>query len=241
MSKQPAIPLAHNVWRIPTTGNSLINSFAFVEDDGGVTLVDCGIDKAPPKIVAGLEAIGKHPKDVTRIVLTHVHPDHAGGAADLASSTGAPVRVHTDDVPSAQAGKVLGRPDQSFLSGRIFGRLNPGRFPAFEVSEPLYDGEVLPVGGGLRIVHTPGHSPGHVSLLHEDSRLLITGDAIFNWKRRGMRWSPKFLCADFRMTQKTAHVLGEVDYDTAAFTHGPEIRDRAREQVRGFLREHAPA
>ena len=97
----------------------------------------------------------------------------------------------------------------------------------------MVDGEVLPIAGGLRVVHTPGHSPGHVSLLHEESRTLITGDAIFNVV--GLRWPVKAFCTDFRMTQRTAHRLGELDYDVAAFTHGAELRDRPREAIRRFL------
>jgi glyoxylase-like metal-dependent hydrolase (beta-lactamase superfamily II) len=85
----------------------------------------------------------------------------------------------------------------------------------------------------LRIVRTPGHSPGHVSLLHEPTRVLVTGDALFNVL--GVRWPVRAFCSDFRMTQQTAYVLGELEYDVAAFTHGPQITERAREQVRGFL------
>ena len=83
------------------------------------------------------------------------------------------------------------------------------------------------------MVHTPGHSPGHASYLHEDSGVLITGDAIFNVL--GLRWPPRMLCSNFVMTQETAHRLGELQYTTAAFTHGPEIRDRPREAIRKFL------
>ena len=82
-AKTPAVPLADGVWRIPTLPFDLVNSFAFVEDDGSVTLVDCGLKRAPARIVAGLAAIGKAPADVTRIVLTHAHTDHAGGVAEL--------------------------------------------------------------------------------------------------------------------------------------------------------------
>lgn len=83
MSRQPAVQVAPGVWRIPTVGRDYVNSFALVEDDGSVTLVDTGLAKAPPRLVAGLEAMGKRPRDVTRILLTHVHPDHAGGAAEM--------------------------------------------------------------------------------------------------------------------------------------------------------------
>lgn len=231
MARSPAVQLAPGVWRIPTVGRAAVNSFAFVDDDGSVTLVDCGVKKAPAKIVAGLAAIGKTPADVTRILLTHAHADHAGGAAEMARRTAAPVAVHAADVAYAEAGRVPGR-DPSFLGGRLFNRL-PGGFPAVDIAQPLADGDVLDVGGGLRVVHTPGHSPGHVSLLHEPTRVLITGDAIFNVL--GVRWSPRALCSDFRMTQQTADVLGELEYDVAAFTHGPQITDRARERVRNFL------
>jgi glyoxylase-like metal-dependent hydrolase (beta-lactamase superfamily II) len=213
-------------------GRSAVNSFAFVEFDGSVTLIDCGLKKAPARIVAGLAAIGKSVADVARIVLTHVHLDHAGGAAEISRLTGAPVTVHAADAQWAATGQPA-PPDPSFLMGRLARRLPGGKFPPVEVAEPLADGDVLDVGGGLRVVHTPGHSPGHVSLLHEPTRLLITGDAIFNVL--GLRLSPKSFCSDFRMTTQTAHLLGELEYDTAAFTHGPEIHDGARERVRRFL------
>jgi glyoxylase-like metal-dependent hydrolase (beta-lactamase superfamily II) len=237
MSRDAAIQLAPNVWRIPTLVGDFINSFAFVDDDGSVTLVDTGLAKAPPRIVAGLEAMGKHPRDVVRILLTHVHPDHAGGAAEMSRLTGVPVQVHDDDRPSAVAGTIVNKPDQRFLSGRLVGRLPAGGFPRFDPGEPLTDGQVLDVGGGLRVVHTPGHSPGHVSFLHEETRTLITGDAIFNvfWLR-GIHLSPRALCSDFMLTRKTAHRLAELEYDVAAFTHGTDIRDNPREKIRDYLR-----
>jgi glyoxylase-like metal-dependent hydrolase (beta-lactamase superfamily II) len=129
---------------------------------------------------------------------------------------------------------VLARPKESSPLGRLLMRASKPTFEPFEPGPALHDGEVLPVAGGLRVVHTPGHSPGHVALLHEPSGVLVTGDSIFNVLR--LRLSPKSLCADFQLTRQTAHRLGELDYDVAAFTHGTEIRDNAREQVRGFLR-----
>jgi glyoxylase-like metal-dependent hydrolase (beta-lactamase superfamily II) len=221
-----------------TLGRSAINSFAFVDPDGSVTIVDSGLSKATPRIVAGLAAIGKRPADVTRILLTHVHPDHAGGAGSLAQATGADVETHEADAGFAEAGQFPPKDDKT-LSGRLANRLPGGGIQPIPVARRLRDGELLEVGGGLRIVHTPGHSPGHVSLLHEPTRVLITGDAIFNVL--GLRWPLKMFCSDFAMTQRTAHVLGELEYDVAAFTHGPEITDGAREKVRRFLSRHRPA
>jgi glyoxylase-like metal-dependent hydrolase (beta-lactamase superfamily II) len=190
------------------------------------------VKSAPARIVAGLAAFGKHPADVQRILLTHAHPDHAGGAAELAARTGAPVAVHGEDAGFAETGTSPPQ-DPSVAAGRLFARLPGGGFPPVSVAEHLAGDEVLDVAGGLRVVATPGHTPGHVSLLHEPTRTLITGDAIFNVL--GVRYSPRFLCSDFRLSRRTAHVLGELEYDRAAFTHGPEITDGAREAVRSFL------
>jgi glyoxylase-like metal-dependent hydrolase (beta-lactamase superfamily II) len=224
------------VFRIPTAPKDFINSFALVQDDGSVTLVDTGLKRAPARIVVGLAAIGKHPSDVTRIVLTHVHPDHAGGAAEMSRRTGAPVLVHEDDHGWARSGRITGANDVSTRVGRLFARMGDAKIEAFQPGPALTDGELLPVSGGLRVVHTPGHSPGHVSLLVERTGTLITGDALFNvGVLGGARISPAFLCSDFSMTKQTAHRLGELTYDVVAFTHGPEIRDRARETVRRLL------
>src|SRR3954451_6411906 len=234
----PAIQLAPGVFRIPTVGKDLVNSFALLEDDGSVTLVDTGLKRAPAKIVAALESMGKHPHDVTRIVLTHVHPDHAGGAAEMSRQTGAPLFVHGDDHDWATTGRISGAQDKSTRLGRLMSRTGAAKIEPFTPGPALTDGEVLPVAGGLRVIHTPGHSPGHISLLHEPTRTLVTGDALFNWRfLRRTRISPAALCWNFTMTKSTAHRLAEVEYDVAAFTHGTEITDGARETVRGLLAE----
>lgn len=235
MASSPAVQLAPGVWRIPTAPADLVSSFAFVDDDGQVTLVDAGTKRAPRRILAGLEHIGVAPSDVTRLLVTHAHPDHIGGLATMRGRTGATVAVHERDAAYVREGKgpVL---DRSTLGGRLF-RRNRGSAPT-PVEDELVDGQVLDVGGGLRVVHTPGHSPGHVALLHQPSGVLITGDSIWNMRSR-MTWPVPAFCTDVAMAKETAHVLAELEYQVAAFTHGPEIREGAREAVRGFLRERA--
>jgi glyoxylase-like metal-dependent hydrolase (beta-lactamase superfamily II) len=237
VTKAAAVQLAANVWRIPTTPADLVNSFAFAEADGSVTLVDCGIKGlGARRITAGLAAMGRHPRDVQRIVLTHAHADHAGGALQVMRSSRAPgVTVHEDDADFVRDGRMPPR-DQT-VAPRWLTLLDRagGGFPAVVVAGTVADGDLLPVAGGLRVVHTPGHTPGHVSLLHEPSAVLVTGDAVWNMRGR-MTWPVLALCSDAHLTQQTAEVLGELTYETAAFTHGPEIRANAREVVRGFLR-----
>ena len=192
-----------------------------------------GISRSGPKVMAALASIGSGPSDVTRLMLTDAHPDHAGGAAYVAQQTGKELGIHEDDADFAREGVSPPR-DQSFLLGRLLSRGKNG-FPPVSVGETFTDGQVIPFAGGIQLVHTPGHSPGHVSLLHQDSGVLITGDAIFNV--RGLRWPITSFCTDFRMTKQTAVRLAELEYTTAAFTHGPELRDHPREHIRRFLKD----
>ena len=239
MAGAAAVQLAPQVWRIPTAPADLVNSFAFVDDDGRVTLVDTSMTFGVRRVLAGLAAMDRHPSDVRRIVLTHAHSDHAGGAARLVAQTGVPgVAVHAADAPYVRTGDAPPR-DRSVPGVRgLLARLPGGGFPAVTVASELADGDVLQAAGDLEVVHTPGHTPGHVSLLHRPTGVLVTGDSIWNMRRR-MTWPVLAFCSDVRLTQQTADVLGELEYSVAAFTHGPEIRDRAREAVRGFLRTAA--
>ena len=231
MAKDPAVLLAPGVWRIPLVGD-FVNGFMFRDADDQVTLMDMGLKPSGKKVIAALRWIGSDVTDVTRLLLTHAHSDHAGGAAYVAEQTGLGIGVHADDAAFVRSGTV---PAMGSRVGRLMSRLPGNGFAAVPVSEELSDGQVLPVGGGLRVVHTPGHSPGHASYLHEESVVLVTGDAIFNVRR--LRWPVRAFCSDFAMTKQTAHRLGELEYDVAAFTHGPEIKDRARETVRSLLAE----
>jgi glyoxylase-like metal-dependent hydrolase (beta-lactamase superfamily II) len=230
----PVIPvkLAENVWRIPTLGNDLINSFAFVDSDGSVCLVDAGLKGASRKLLAALGAIGKSATDVSNILLTHAHFDHVGGAARLRDATGASVQLHDDDAGYLREGKAPPFGQKGLLA-RVMAMASPG-LPACHVDATFCEGDLLPIAGGIRVLHTPGHTPGHASFLHEPSGVLITGDALFNFRDR-ISYSFAMFCSDSVLSRETADRLGEVDYEVAAFTHGPEMRDRPREAIREFL------
>jgi len=233
MAKSATVPLAPGVWRIPLIGD-WVNGFMLRDGDGQVTLIDMGVASSGPKVIAALRSIGSDPSEVTRLLLTHCHPDHAGGAAHVSRETGRPVDVHADDAEYVRTGTQPDS-DPSSRIGRLFRRLPEPKMDKVTVGEELTEGQVVPFAGGIRVVHTPGHSPGHASYLLEESGVLITGDAIFNVL--GRRWPMKFLCTDFAMTKKTAHRLADLDYSTAAFTHGPEIQEKPREAIRKFLSE----
>ena len=227
-----AVQLGDGVWRIPTAPADVNNSFLLAGDDGTLVLVDAGTRGAPKTILAALAQLGKAPGDVTHLLLSHAHNDHAGGAAAVVAATGSRVLSHEREAVYLRQGRMP-KPDPSTRGGRLLARTRGGRFAPVAVDEAFTDGAVLPVAGGLRVVHTPGHTPGHCSFLHTRAGVLLTGDALFNV--RGLRFSVKTPCTDIRRSRESAHRLADLEYDTAGFTHGSRVRGGARSAVRAFL------
>lgn len=228
-----AIKLTNNLYRIPTLG-SFVNTYAFINDDGSVTLVDCGLKKAPAKIVDGLASIGKHPKDVENIILTHAHDDHIGGAAKMIELSNPKfISMHEKDSYYPEKG-VTPRVDTRTFSGKLMSRMPANKYTPFKVNKELKGGELIDTAGGLKVIHTPGHTDGHISLLHLESKTLITGDSIFNMTSR-LTWSLSGFCVDYQQSRETAKRFVDLDFKHAAFTHGPEIIDKGKERITKFL------
>lgn len=116
-----------------------------------------------------LEVLHRHNLRVKSIVITHAHPDHVGGAAQLKAATGAPVLMHADD---------LWLLENVPMQCAAFGFPAP---PAVQLDQPLCAGEELRWGEDLRaqVLHTPGHTPGSLCLYLPEQRLLLAGDTLF--------------------------------------------------------------
>lgn len=229
-----AVQVADGVWRIPTAPADFINSYLIAGDDGTLTLVDAGTRYAPKALLGALAGLGKAPGDVTHLLLSHAHNDHTGGARRVVDATAAAVQTHEREAVYVREGRMP-QVDTSTRGGRLMARL-PGRATGFakvEVDATFEDGDVLPLAGGISVIHTPGHTPGHCSFLHPSSGVLITGDAIFNV--RGLRYSFSSSCTDVRLSRASAQRLGELDFAVAGFTHGAHVDSGARAAVRAFL------
>lgn len=203
-----------------------VNVF-LIEDGHDLTVIDSGSPGNDVPILTAVGTLGRKPTDVKNIVLTHCHPDHAGGLAALQAKTKATVWMHRSDaeVVRGKTPMVRSKPSPGLLNQilyRIFIANVPGEVPQASVDREVKDGQRLPIGGGLRAIHTPGHSAGHTAfLLERDGGLLFAGDTCSNMV--GLGYS--IVYDDLAQGRKSLAKLAKLDPKSICFGHGGPLND----------------
>ena len=203
-----------------------------------LALVDAGFPGKASLVLDAIRQLGRAPRDLRHLIFTHGHPDHIGSAAAIVRETGATTYMHAADVSLAETGGPFRPMDPApGLLPRTAYRFvwHPEeRMEPFGVDHHIADGQTLPIAGGLKVIHTPGHCAGHVSLLWQGERLLIAGDVGMNM----FRLSDPVGFEDIEEGRRSQRKLAGLRFDAAAFGHGGVIRSGASERIRGKWGRH---
>ena len=213
-----------NVHLIP---NIVANPYLLIDPDG-LTLIDAGLPGSHKKILRYLAGLGYEPADLKRILITHADFDHIGGLVALKAATGA--RVYASPVEAkAMAEGHASRPlkPRRRLTKLLFdvmaGLFKPARIQADEL---LSDGQILPVLGGLRVVETLGHTPGHISLYAPSAGILFCGDSIVS-EEAGLRGSRGANNWDQVKADESVRKQATLGARILCSGHGPVVKDAA--------------
>ena len=162
-------------FKVPISPERSIDRFAFAYIVFGdkIHLIDSGVAGSETTIYEYIKEQGREPKEISSLILTHSHPDHIGAAKSIKEQTSCTVFAHKlerdwieDTEQQFKERPVPGF--QALVEGSI------------EVDNLLGGGEILELEKGLlcKIIHTPGHSKGSISLLFEEDKSLFTADVL---------------------------------------------------------------
>ena len=200
-----------------------------------LTLVDTGFRGSSPKIISFVHSLGRSAEEISLIILTHNHLDHIGGLLELKKLTRAKLAIHKADMDNINNQM----PYHPVIRG-------PLRFPPFSKLRPLFQaepravnillegGEVLSPLGGLEVIHTPGHTPGSISLFSPQKRLLFIGDMLNN-RYNPPKLSSKFFSADLAQVIDSLRSIAQLDFDILCVGHGRPITTDASVKVRDLI------
>lgn len=225
--RKSTLEVIPDVYQLSIGGSNII---LIVEEE--LTLIDTGFRGSSPRIVDVVNNLGRSVEEISLIILTHSHFDHAGGLAELRKLDRVKIAAHKAEM--ADAG------NQPFYTG---GRQKQARnLPASalrsvlsvkldEVDIPLEGGEVLKPLGGLEVIHTPGHTPGSISLFSPRNKLLIVGDALH--KRRWL--PPKLVSTDLAQAIDSVKKMARLDFEILCFGHGRPLTRGGRAKMQQLI------
>jgi len=191
-----------------------------------LTLIDAGLHGSAPYVARFIRKLGRSPKELSLIILTHRHIDHIGALAALKRQTPARTAIHPADIsdgnpPPPRQGirhRLLQLPGSA--TAKLVGVVREK-----DVDIKLAGGETLDILGGLEVIHTPGPTTGGICLYAPRHKLLMTGD-VLRKRRKAILLPPKSI-AGYNHAQAVESVekLAKLDVETILTGHGLPIRE----------------
>jgi glyoxylase-like metal-dependent hydrolase (beta-lactamase superfamily II) len=222
--------------RSPQEAGSYLNLTLIVDEENGTTLVDAGLPDQTEAIGAALVEAGIGVRDLRRIIFTHQDLDHVGSGAALVRQSGARVLAHSADAPYIEGRLRPLKPTPKMLEQRPQMREVLERLEPVGVDEQVENGSRLDLAGGTQVIFTPGHTPGHISLYLEGSKVLVAGDALT--ADGGYLNGPNPLATlDMRTAMQSVKRLAYQDVETIVCYHGGVVSEGANEQLRRVIQE----
>ncbi len=215
---------------------------SLIWDRDEVILVDTGFPGLLPKIREAVEQSGVPFNQLSKIIMTHHDIDHIGNLSRILGSAARKVEVlaHEEEKSYIQGelSPVKLTPEKMAQLKALPGEQGQAIKKTFEnfkelgakVDRTVAGGEGLPYCGGINVIHTPGHTPGHICLYHSQSKTLIAGDSLF-LENGTLVPAPQFLNHDNEAALNSLEKLTSFDIQTIICYHGGLYQDNTNRRI----------
>ena len=193
-------------------------------DQEMAVLIDTGFPGQIEDLRVEMSKVGVSFDKLKVVILTHQDIDHIGSLPEILQECGNNIKVYAHDL------------DKPYIQGDLpllkDGHLdNP---PKGKVDDTLKDGQELPYCGGIRVIHTPGHTPGHISIFLKQSKTLIAGDSMYSVNGIiGGIHAPTTL--DIKAARLSLEKYVDLDIDSVVCYHGGLSKANINEQIQKVI------
>ncbi len=184
--------------------DEFVNTY-LVETQGSLVLIDAGINGDP--VLRYLERTGISPSSVELVIITHHHYDHVDGLQRIREATGARVAAHRDEAPLIERATGI-RPDILLEHNSTV--------------------------KGLLVIHTPGHTPGHIALLDPGREALFTGDLVYE-KNGELHEIPRHYSMDPDRNRESIRSLLGYSFKHLLPSHGDPVLGNAKKKLQELV------
>jgi LPXTG-motif cell wall-anchored protein len=241
--------VAPGVWRMK---DMFVNIFIIQNNhSSNWILIDTGLKTSAPKIKAMISEVLETDASPMAIVMTHGHFDHRGSLQKLADEWQVPVYAHHLEMPYLTGKSSYPPPDPTVGGGAMASLAFMYPKKPINIAEHLFE---LPADGTIpgipewKWIHTPGHTPGHISLFRESDGILIAGDAFVTTKqesvfavmaqKKELNGPPKYFTPDWGAAARSVKELAALEPSVIATGHGHAMYgDEARKDLHKLARK----
>jgi glyoxylase-like metal-dependent hydrolase (beta-lactamase superfamily II) len=223
------LEIVEGIHRADEASGNMAHSNIYVLVNGDeLVVVDTGTAGNAGKIVEYIEKIGHKPSEVSTIILTHYHMDHAGSARDLKDQTHAKVAASPQDAEYITGSQPYPKP-KNLLMRAASSLIKVAPVP---VDIILNDGDTI---ANLKVIQTPGHTPGSIALLDAKRKVLFSGD-ILRFDGSKITGAPRQFTWDEAEEKESIRKISMLDFDVMLPGHGEFLRGDASAVVREYAK-----
>jgi hydroxyacylglutathione hydrolase len=221
------LEIVDGIYLVDEASRNIAHSNIYLIENGKELLVvDTGTKGNAQKIVNYIQGLGRQPSEVSTIILTHYHMDHAGSAKDLKAATGAKVAASPEDAELISGKKPYPKSKNLLLRAASF--IKP---PPVEVEVLLSEGDRI---GDFTVLRMPGHTEGSIMLLDKQKRVLFSGDTLRFTDGKVSR-APGHFTWDDAKEKESIKKLAALDFDVMLAGHGEVLKGNASDLVKKFV------
>lgn len=217
--------------------DGIVNVYLLKTSEDELTIIDAGMPGSGRGILRAAQELGYGPQAIRHLLITHADVDHVGGLAGLVKATGATVYAGPISKPYIEAAKTP--PHLSLIARMTTGWLGQMAIRPTRVDQVVDEGDTLPLGEGIEVYATPGHTEGSLSFYWREEGIMFVAD-LLTTRSGKLEPMPAMVTWDATAVTNSTHKVLAMLPDIIAVGHGPAVATNTIKETISQLQTSVP-